>query len=214
MSFIRADQMGLELPAARQLYRDFLAVLDHMVVGDDVAARIDDESGTHGLRAESLRPVISPLSLAALPLPLPLTELPEEIAERRGDIVQISSALATAFGELAVHNDGDYGRADMFDKVGKAEWRALFDQPRRRIGSLTRDRRNFPEAFLGKANHRVAGGSVHGCSPAVAEHKPSGGEGQRRDGSRSSSNPAIMFARGRRPGLEMFGHFWISHGWY
>ena len=42
---VAADHLGRKLRAVMQGDRDLVAVLDHMIVGDDVAGGIDDEAG-------------------------------------------------------------------------------------------------------------------------------------------------------------------------
>src|SRR5690606_28491386 len=45
-AFVAADQLGLEFAAVAELDRDFLGVLDHVVVGDDEAVARDEEART------------------------------------------------------------------------------------------------------------------------------------------------------------------------
>src|SRR5262249_49784672 len=126
----------------RELDRDLLALVDDVVVGDDVAGRIDDEARAHRLRAEGLTAAAiaaAAIAAAAIPAATAATalavivsttaELTEEIAEGRGDVVETRNLIARRF---AIHDHGHDRRAHMLHEVREAEGHALLEQARRR----------------------------------------------------------------------------------
>ncbi len=107
--------MRLEFAAVGEFDRNLLAVLDHVIVGDDVAGLVDDEARTH-------RDGFARLLLAAL------AELIEEVAERFRKLRRIDAGGRL---QLFFHRDGDDGGAHALDQIGEAERRAVFQHARR-----------------------------------------------------------------------------------
>ena len=135
---VGADQRGRIFVAVLERHGDVLGILDHMVVGDEVPVRRNEEA--RALRERRVRTC----RVAAL-AGLALAELLEEIVERVV-LRQVGQPrnLQVVLGDLgvALDVDADDRRAHLLHEVGKAQRcgsiRSLHRLRRRNLGGLRR----------------------------------------------------------------------------
>ena len=177
----RPTSSRLELAAVVELDRDLVGALDHVVVGDDVAVRRDDEA-----RAQRVRPLL-PARLAVLAL----HEVAEEVLERRAG----GQDRAHAVGDLGDGRGGgdvDHRRAQPVGELGEAlrhEARSGIDRERLR-------RR-------GRASAPRAGGSQREAEREQRRLQRSAGPACARLGPRANAAPPWAPARRPAPAVNL-----------
>ena len=118
-AWIGADERSRIFVTIVERHRNILGVLNHVVIGDEIAVRRDKEAGA--LRHRRLRPLL--LRTSAV---LALTEMLEEVVERAVlRNVRQARNLQVVLRDLgvALNVDADNGRAHFLHKVGEAQRR-------------------------------------------------------------------------------------------
>ena len=121
---VDADDLGLVLGVVVEDDGDRLALVDDVVVGDDVAVLGDDEA-----RAEAGRIGALPAELAialVVVLALAVAELLEEALHRRVLVAEellhlVALPVGGGLLDLGLHPDADHGRTHLLDHVGEAD---------------------------------------------------------------------------------------------
>src|SRR4029434_4091190 len=115
---------------------DLARIIHHMIVGDDIAVRFDDEARAGGLRAWGLRSRRSPSALwpgeSFALLVIAKAEVAEEVTERGRELGRRRSLRARRHG----HPDREHRGRNALDQIGEAELVTLRDQFRRRGSGL------------------------------------------------------------------------------
>jgi hypothetical protein len=177
LALVRADDLRREAAVVEQRHRDFVGILDHMEVGDDVAVlRVDDHAGACALK----RPLMG----------FGVRGHIEELSEER--IVQQRVALSRLLLDGAARGDIDHRRGNPLDhgcerghrrRIGRGRCRRADGGKRRRCGHAEREHgrrqsktqihaRSFDE-MVRRAGHinegpdDESGPSVTGLEPAI-----------------------------------------------
>ena len=178
-AWIGADQRCRVFVAALHRHRN-LGVLDHMVVGDEVAVGRNEEAGALRHRRARAR------RTAAMTVRLALTELLEEIVERVV-LRDVGHAGDTRTGhvvlgdlQVALHVDADNRRAHLLHEVGEGQRRCAV----RRLHGLRCLCRRCGLRRLGRSEAHVL------------PKRDSQGPGRNQGSSRYRHRPAGKFPRG------------------
>ena len=115
---VASDQLGLQIRIIVQNDGDFVGIGDHMIVGHDIARRIDDEARTERGGLARLRLGAAALGHAAV------EEVAKKFFERRArrklrDLRASSFAAPVGLHGLR-RRDVDYRREKLFSKIGEA----------------------------------------------------------------------------------------------
>src|SRR5690606_29481524 len=161
---VRADDLRFKLIAILERNRHFTRVVDNVVVGDDVALRIDEEARPKGV-------ALLVLLRHALFLVLTFTELVFVLVEARQAAEWIEGAVALRSLHFGGNLDADDGGTDPLDQVSKAHGSACgrrdcdrflscrdrrYRRPRREHSHKTRRNANPASADSSNLHHSLS----------------------------------------------------------